>query len=191
MPKLNKLLLIVLFANLAGAAYGFFSFYSQQFLSFSPLLWIFIPDCPLYALFFAIIALMLLFHKRNNLFFFVSFVGALKYGFWTLFVLLYFNSFYFSPSSSLMYSVLFIAHMGLMLECILLLGRTQVKFSFLLVSLFWFLLNDFADYFLAAHPVLPPNSLNFMFYATIAMTFAFTFIAFIALKKAKKPMIDV
>ena len=113
---------LIVLANIGGAVYGFAFYYGEQFLVTNPLLWVFVGDCPLYALLFG-----LAFFFRGearpemleawlgrvpdlSLLWFVAFVGAMKYGFWTVFVLTVFSGFYFTPASSLMYAVLFGAH---------------------------------------------------------------------------------
>ncbi|MEW6328793.1 MAG: DUF1405 domain-containing protein [Candidatus Micrarchaeota archaeon] len=182
---------IVLAANLLGAAYGILGFYLQQLLSTNVLLWIFVPDCPLYALTFAIAIILIKEGKRYDWFYFIALVGALKYGFWTVFVLLRYPEFYFAPEISLIYYTLLFAHVGMFLEAFTLLGKIKMRNWFLPLALGWFLLNDFADYFLGAHPPLPVYGLGFMWRASVVMSVAFSVFGFALAKRAKKPLVEI
>jgi len=187
--KLNIILLVLI--NLIAALYGFVFFYGSQFLSTPIHLWLFVPDCPLYALLAAIALAGFYFGKKNDLFNSIVFIGLLKYGFWTVFVLANFQWFYFAPETSMMYSTLFIAHLGLFLEAFLFIGHIKLNKLFLGISFAWFLLNDFIDYLLAVHPPIPLSEINFIFQATLAMTFAFVLIAFLLLKRIRKPLLNI
>ncbi len=182
----------VFFLNIAGFLYGITLFYPLQLLSASPFLWIFIPDCPLFALTFALSLLFLRLGKRWNFFYFLSFAGGLKYGFWTVFVLAFYSSFYFSPQTALMYGALFVAHIFLFLEQFALPGKVRVKAWFLPAALLFFFLFDVPDYlFFFTHPPLPLEGIEFMFYATLAMTAFFSFFSFFALKKFFRPILNI
>jgi uncharacterized membrane protein YpjA len=180
----------IVLSNLGGAAYGFVLYYGEQLLSTNPLLWLFVPDCPLYALLFA-----LAFLARGNprprivervtgrsldvsFVWFLGFLGAMKYGFWTVFVLSAYSGFYFTPASGFMYSVLFVAHLFLLFETILLVGRIRVRKWFLPAGIVWFLANDLSDYLLGTHPPLPGDALGFMFPATVGMTIMFSLLSY-------------
>lgn len=171
---LFKFLLIV---NALGALYGFVFYYGDALLTTNPLLWPFVPDCPLYALLFAV-ALILVSEKSNaGWFYFLVFVGAVKYGFWTLYVLWNYWGWYSPDGLSLMYLALFISHVVLFLEPAVLLGRISVRKEWLGIALFWFLINDFVDYGLgpfSTHPPMPPEHTGTIFTMTMLMTFAFS-----------------
>ncbi len=179
----QKLLIFLVLANLIGALYGFIFYYGQQFLSTPVYLWLFIGDCPLFSLLMALSFLLILLKKEFSFLFLFSLIGSLKYGFWTVFVLIYFNSFYFVPENFFMYSVLLIAHVFLFLEAFLLVKKIRFNFSFLVFSLAFFVLNDFSDYFFGTHPPVPLNELNFLFFFTLVSSFVFSFIAFFIVKK--------
>ena len=141
---LRKLLFwFIVLANLGGAVYGFTFFYGNQLLATNPLLWLFVADCPLYALLFAVAflfrgkarpeTLKTLFGKVPDLSFlwFVAFLGAMKYGFWTMFVLSTYPEFYFTSGASLLYGAIFVGHLFLLFETMLLVGKIKVKDWFL------------------------------------------------------------
>ena len=188
----------IIAANLGGAAFGFFVYYAEQFSVTSPLLWVFVGDCPLYALLFAVALyfraaprpeqLKRRFSRMPDLsvLWFLVFVGAMKYGFWTVFVLATYSQFYFTPESGLMYTILFGSHLFLMFETMLLVGKVRVSEIFLPVSLVWFLVNDLSDYLLGTHPPLPGQALGFMFPASMAMSVVFTLLAYLILVRYGK-----
>ncbi len=190
--KKKLLFWLIVIVNLIGAAFGFIFFYGRSLLRADPLLAIFIADCPLYTLLIAIVFILAYFRKRISWLYFLAFVGALKYGFWTIFVLATYQNFYYSPGvAALMYYTLFIAHIGLILETTLLFGKIELKKFFIGIALFWFLLNDFVDYVFMTHPPLPSPALGFMFPATAAMSIGFTLIAYYLIKKIKKSPIEL
>ncbi len=183
----KKLLYFLILANFIGALYGFIFYYGARLLSTPLHLWIFVPDCPLFSLFMSLTFLLILLKKESSLLFFFSLVGALKYGFWTVFVLTFFNDFYFTPEKTFMYAVLLIAHIFLFAESFLLVKKIKFKFYYLLPTLLFFLANDFSDYFLGTHPPIPLDELNFMFYLTLISSLFFILLAFILVNfKGKK-----
>jgi len=182
----KKLLYFLILANFIGALYGFIFYYGARLLQTPLHLWIFVPDCPLFSLFMSLAFLLILLKKEASLLFFFSLVGALKYGFWTVFVLLFFNDFYFTPENTFMYAVLLIAHIFLFAEAFLLVKKIKFKFYYLIPTLLFFLLNDFSDYFLGTRPPLPQSELNFMFYFTLVLSLFFVALAFILVKLKEK-----
>ncbi len=186
----------IVIANLGGFVYGTFFYYPIQLLSTNPLLWIFVPDCPLAALLIGLaflsrcgslnLSFLHPFSKRGtdlSWFWFLAFVMAMKYGFWTVFVLSAYPSFYFTPSSSLLYSILFASHVFLFFETFLLVGKIRPRVWFLLPALGFLLANDLSDYLLGTHPPLPETALGFMFPATLFMTLAFTWLSYHVLRR--------
>ncbi|MEM3030861.1 MAG: DUF1405 domain-containing protein [Candidatus Micrarchaeia archaeon] len=185
---------LVFVANLAGAGWGFIYFYGDQLAATPFWLWPFVPDCPLYALLFAI-GMLVARTMRGVLadfFLFFTFAGSLKYGFWTVFVLTAFAPWYFAPQTAVMYAVLFVSHVGLFGEALLLLpGLFRVRAWFLPAVLGWFLLHDYSDYFLNTHPPLPHEALGFVLVVTVGMSVAFALAAHAIAKEAKRPALPL
>jgi uncharacterized membrane protein YpjA len=105
----SKWLLLLIAANLIGAAYGFVFFYGPslwQTAFTQPWLLPFIPDCPLFTLLVAIAFVGVYTKTESKALNFLALAGALKYGFWTVFVLLFYGGFYFQQNS-LLYTLLF------------------------------------------------------------------------------------
>lgn len=179
----------IIFINTISAFYGFFLFYGEQLSKTNPLLLILVPDCPL-ATALMTIALLLAYSKRRySLFFFIAFVYALKYGFWTGFVLARYVNFYLPNNGFWIYSYLFLGHIGLFLEAFLLLGKINLRPSYIAYSLAFLVLNDFSDYILATAPALPPNTTGFIFPVTLLMSFFFTFFSYYVVEHYKEPII--
>lgn len=184
----KKILGIIFIINLLGALYGFIFYYGSQLIEAIPKFWLipFIPDCPLAALLMGVSFLLLASNKNHSRLNFFSSALALKYGFWTLFVLTAFSSFYFSQNF-LLYSVLFVSHIFLIAEIILLAGKIRAGVYAVGLTLAFFLLNDLVDYFWATHPPLPAESLSLMLYLTLVMSLVFTgLIYFFAVKTREK-----
>lgn len=182
----KKLLLLIILGNLIGTIYGFVFYYGPKLIQTPLHLWLFVPDCPLFSLLVAISFLLILLKKESSLVFFFTVVGALKYGFWTVFVLLYYNNFYFTPENSLMYLVLLIAHIFLFIESFVLIKKIDFKFFYLVPVLVFFLANDFFDYLFNTHPSLPLTELNFVFYFTLITSLIFISLALILVKFLNK-----
>ncbi len=174
----NKVLIFLILANFFGALYGFIFYYGKQFLQTPFNLWLFVPDCPLFSLLMAFSFFLIIIKKEVSLLFFFSLVGSLKYGFWTVFILLFYNNYYFTSETWFMYSVLLLAHIFLFFESFLLIKKIRFNFFYLVPVLIFFLANDFSDYFFGTHPVLPCYSLNFMFYFTLLSSLVFVLLAF-------------
>ena len=109
----RKLVLAII--NLAGFLFGICYYWHQ--LSTSPFyLWIFIIDCPLYVVLFALIC-FLLYEKRevSEWLRFLTAVGLIKYGLWTGIVIILYRDYFFA-ANPLLYALLFPLHIGMILE---------------------------------------------------------------------------
>ena len=171
----GKWLLVLIAANLVGAAYGFFFFYGQTLLTTAfnqPWLLPFVPDCPLFSLVIALALIALYTREKSPGLNFLALAGALKYGFWTVFVLALYSGFYLMQDSFL-YTVLFWAHLGLFAQAFLLAGRSQRSLKIMVPVLGFLVVSDLADYLGGVHPPLPRESLGLMFPASLAMSLAF------------------
>ncbi len=191
MTMKKPLFWFVVAANLAGAAYGFIFFYGEALLSTPLHLIVFVPDCPLYSLLFAAALLLTRYGKEQRWFNYIVAASALKYGFWTVFVLASYPWFYFSGAMAITYAVLLVAHIGLFVEQVLLVGHAKPTKAIVAAAFAWLLLNDYADYVLNLHPPLPHSEVGSVFIYTIAMTFAFTAVSALLFSRLKKPILDI
>lgn len=153
MTRREAVLLFLIFVNLLGTLFGAY-YYSGQLANTSPLLWLFVPDCPLYVFAFAIALFQVGKRIENDAFSFIVSVGLAKYGLWTLFSLAFFNSYFFSPQAALLSGTLFILHIGMAAQGFVLRVK-KCGFGLLAFGFAWFLLNDFVDYFVGTAPYLP------------------------------------
>lgn len=167
---------------LAGLnVFGFLSFliyYGAQLMKTFPLLWLFVPDCQLSALFFALALL-----SRKDWLVNLGFAAAIKYGFWTLLVMLSFMNYYLTPENAIEYWIIIASHIVLMLEAFLL--SRKLKSGRALIPAFTFLfLNDFSDYVLGTHPPLPDYAVPLMSIATPLITVSIIVLIYLIQQRA-------
>jgi len=130
-------------------------YYGAQILKTNPLLWAFVPDCQIAALFFGI---ALLLGKFTQL----GIALALKYGAWTLIVMILGFDYYAGPG----YWLIFLAHVALFAESFILIKKLRFSAP-VFVYLF---LNDASDYLLGTHPPLPAGLIPLMAVITPLIT---------------------
>lgn len=145
-----------MFANAVGVVWGGWVWYGPM-LAASPLwAWPFIPDCPEAAL-WATLAFLGLRYGRNwgwlNAF---AAFGCIKYGIWTVaFWLRHWSEAGFVPGYWPMEAMLFVVHIGLTCEGLLLATRIgPLSLPARLAIVGWFALSVFVDYGLGFHPPL-------------------------------------
>lgn len=142
--------------NAVGVVWGGVVWYGPMLLE-SPLwAWPFIPDCP-EAAFWATLAFILLRYGRGRGWFtaFAAF-SAIKYGIWTLlFWLKHWSVAGASDPEFAMELMLFVSHMGLTAEGVLLATRIgPLPLPQRLAVIGWFALSVLVDYGLGYHPPL-------------------------------------
>lgn len=181
MEKRSPLFWLLTLLVFAGVIIGAW-YYSGQ-LSATPLaLAIFVPDCPLYVLLSIPILLGLI---KNDSFSFLTAIGMSKYGLWTIFALLFHSKYYFAPSALLITIIFIIGHIGMALLGGALLPKKRVAFAVFALALAWFLLNDYADYFLGTRPPIPPEGIGLVQNLTIAASFVLTLGFFLFAEKVR------
>jgi uncharacterized membrane protein YpjA len=145
-----------MFANAVGVVWGGWIWYGPQIAAAPIWAWPFIPDCPAAAL-YATIAFLGLYYGRNWGWFnaFASF-ACVKYGLWTVaFWLRHWSQAGFTDGYFPMEAMLFVAHIGLTCEGILLATRIgPLGLPARLAIIGWFALSIFMDYGLGFHPPL-------------------------------------
>ena len=165
----KKFLILLAIINFAAGIYSI-SYYFWQLEQTSPLLWIFIIDCPLYSLIFGLNIYLVSKNKKYPLLGLVSIIGSLKYGLWTLFALLLPGLIFFFP-------LLVVGHLLLIIELILLYKLYIFKIKHIIPVLVWFLLNDFLDYFAMIHPYFEKEFFNEIMIFSFAITLILAFLA--------------
>ena len=182
MKEQNRLFLfrLLFFLCIVAAFVGAY-YYWDQMAATPLLLLIFIPDCPLYVL----LALPILARKvSSDSYSFLVSIGMFKYGLWTVFVLLFYSEFW-SPSQLWITIPFIIGHIGMALLGAALLPKKKVAASIALIVLAWFLLNDYADYFLGTRPLIPPHDISLVRDLTIAASIIFTLSFFLFPEKIR------
>jgi len=163
-PLRKHLLNILILLNIAAVFTGAWYYWDQ--LSVTPLhLLIFVPDCPLYVLLALPILLKLI---KNNAYAFIVSIGMVKYGLWTVFVLLFHWNAYSVPSVLPVTIVFLLGHIGMALEGAVLLPKKRVSAAVLLLALAWFLFNDYADYVIGTVPPIPIDGMQLVAALTVA-----------------------
>lgn len=184
---MRRYLIALIIINVLAFLYGLV-YYDQQLRSTSPLLWIFTIDCPLYALFMAaVFGLAASGRRLGTAFNFIASAGALKYGLWTIFVLLFYGDFFFAPALFTESAILFVGHIGLVLEGLLLIGTSGIDRRVLAMAIMWFAVNDWFDYEVGIHPFLPESAakLGTVALLTVAASLVIPALAFLAWNKQR------
>ncbi|NYZ78013.1 DUF1405 domain-containing protein [Candidatus Micrarchaeota archaeon] len=155
---------------MGGFAFGLW-YYAPQLSRSNPVFWLVVLDSPLSVLLAAIVLLLALKGVKNPLLNFLAGLSCFKYGVWTLFVLVYFNEFFFSPENALLYAAMFVTHVGMVVQGLFFAGLNKPGVALAAVGA-WLFANDFFDYFLGTHTALPdvPEKV----FVTAVFSFAFT-----------------
>lgn len=164
--------IFIIICNLIGSIWGFIFWYGQTLLQTPWYMWVFVPDCPLYALLFVIpLALILLGRSRPWINALVA-VGLIKYGIWTVFYwVVYWSR---TADFNFMSIAMTVTHTGMILEGLFLLSFLQMDWPTVLGVGGWFLLNDWVDYGWGYHPSIPWQvPLAWMQWHTVAVTMVF------------------
>ncbi len=179
----NKFFLYFLaLTNLVAGIYSL-SFYSVQLSQANPLLWIFIADCPLAAILFALNIFLIARGVKLPWLCFLSIIASVKFATWTIFVLIISNNVF-----SLWWVLL--VHLLLLIETIVLLGLFEFRVKHVLLALVLFSIGDFFDYVLATHPPLSSEVFVLAGLFAIISTILFSFvlpIIFSSFNKEQKP----
>lgn len=142
--------------NLAGAAFGFLWYWGQLSES-PPLLWPVIPDSPLAALYFGLLALALYFGRRVRWLEALAFFGMFKYGLWTPIVL---GRFMQSRGAADFESVhLSLSHLAMALAALIFIRYLDLSPRLGVAVWLWYVFNDYMDYTHGTHPYLPGDEL--------------------------------
>lgn len=177
MSKTNWLLWLVIAINLVAGLYGvyYYTYEFPQVFSRPIYLWPFIPDSAVGVLLAAVVLSGIV---KSDLLEYITSVYLVKYGLWTVFVMLLYNEMYLAPAIALTSIFLFIIpHLGMALEAIITLPR-KVKPEYLAIGLCWFLFNDSLDYVLGIHTRVPLGQIQlvalFAFCLSIVLCFGFS-----------------
>ncbi len=153
MSHFRKLMLLVALINIAGTAFGFY-YYQPLFRLFPGYLYIFISDSPNATILFAISLFLLLAGRKHNTLYLIAMANNIKYGLWTMLVILYFPDYFLSPANKHYYYLMFFLHFGMVIQPALILHLVKIGKREVAISLLWLLINDFFDYVLWLNPLI-------------------------------------
>lgn len=142
--SLKNFLLLLILINFFAGIYSL-QYYATNLASSSPIFWVVVADCPIFAGFFGLCILLLLLGKLNPYFALLSIVGNIKYGFWSIFILTLQNLVG-------VYPLFIVSHLLLIIETIIFFKIFSFRLKHVLVVLGWFLFSDFMDYYFLLHP---------------------------------------
>jgi uncharacterized membrane protein YpjA len=157
MVDMKQCLIALILLNVCAFIYGLY-YYTEQLNNTPVLLWLFTIDCPLYSILLAVVFCLAVLKRSSSTLNFVAATGAMKYGVWTMFVLLFYGDFFFASPFYLQSAFLFVGHLGLFLEGVLLIGTTNIDLKVFSMCIVWFLINDWLDYGVGIHPFLPESA---------------------------------
>jgi uncharacterized membrane protein YpjA len=150
----SKVLWTAVLVNLAGTAFGFY-YYMEQLAATRASLWIFVPDSPVATLAAAAAFYLYLRDRQSSLVETFAFFGNLKYGIWTVFVLIYMHQAFSQIHPIPLYAFLLASHALMVLQAHVILDFSEISWKSFLSVLGWFLVNDAVDYTLGTHSALP------------------------------------
>lgn len=155
-----------------GALYGYW-YYIPQLLITPTYLWPFVPDCPLFVSFFVVVLLLCELDVRVKMLDGFVLFGLVKYGAWTLFVMLLYFDVYLSALSSTKL-LLFAGHIGMVLCALTLVKglREGLAQWHPLVFTLGFLVLDVMDYVVGTHPTIPPQHIQLVALFSVCTTLA-------------------
>jgi uncharacterized membrane protein YpjA len=175
----TRLAYLLIAVNLLGFFYGVY-YYGDQLAQTAPVLWLLVIDCPLQALLFAIVLFLAVSGKGSSFLTALTAAGSLKYGIWTMFVILFYGDYFLAGSLALGYSLIFVSHFGQFLEGLLLSGIKRVSAGATVAILLLYLLNDYSDHAWGTHPLIPERDIGTVAAVTVALSIlsaAFVYIA--------------
>lgn len=160
--------------NILGTFFGFY-YYMPQLAETSISLWPLIPDSPISTLLIALSFYIFLSRgleklpeKLETLVHSLAFIGNIKYGIWTVFVLLKFQPEFMAINTVPMYLFLILSHLGMFLQAFLILEYIEISKKFLGLAVGVFLFNDLLDYILGVHTSLPETQGLYSIVSTVA-----------------------
>ncbi len=160
---------VMIFINILGTIFGFW-YYKFQLASTPLAKLVFVPDCPIYTLLFACFLVLHLMGKKSAVLAVVTFIGLIKYGFWTVLVISLYCEYYVA-SNLFLYVLLFFLHIGMLAQAYIIPQISGFPGRALIIALIWFLANDVMDYFFGTAPYLPDYMYhNLLFVESILMT---------------------
>lgn len=139
----RSFLIILLFINILGTAYGYY-WYRWQLVETPAIFLPFVPDSPTASLFFVFVLIAFLLGKNWPLFEALAIVTLVKYGVWAVVM----NLLVFKVSGTLdpIAMMLIVSHFAMAVQGVLYAPFYRIKWWHLIVVAIWTLHNDVVDY---------------------------------------------
>lgn len=155
---------VVAAINLVGTAFGFW-YYRGQFAGEPVLAWPVVPDSPVATLFVAVAFGLWWLGRPNEYVTALAFVGCLKLGLWTPYVLVVFADDFLAFTPLPLYAFLLISHLAMAVEALVLHRIAAFRLRAVAVAAVWYTGNDLVDYFVPVvgtphHTLLPGQRLG-------------------------------
>jgi uncharacterized membrane protein YpjA len=144
--------LFLLGINILGSIAGFF-YYLPELRKHPFVFWVFIPDSPESTMLFSLAIFFILLGKKKDFISFLASASVIKYGFWTMFVIAFYPSYFLSPPIRDFYILMFVLHLGMMVQPVFILHTIENKKWHAWLTFFWLGINDFFDYVLCINPL--------------------------------------
>ena len=170
----------IILINLMGTAFGFWYYGVRLWppgvtwqLGREPLvMWPFVPDSPLATLLFAVALIGVQRGAARPTVVALGFIGSVKLGLWTPFVLVAFSEAFLATTATAMYLFLLVSHLGMAVQALLLARLAEFRVRGVVIAVGWYLLNDIVDYFLPIigsphHTALPLADATPIYGATV------------------------
>jgi len=145
MVLLRPVAILILLIGLVGGVVGFIYWYGPTFARYPVWQWAFVPDCPLFALLFAVSLALILLKRSSPVYDALVAFGTIKYGIWTAFlwIVYWVNT---GGDFTLESVVMTLSHVGLFFEGVFLLSFLKMNWPTVIACAFWFGLSDWMDY---------------------------------------------
>jgi len=137
---------LIVAVNLAGTAFGFW-YYRGQFGRTPVELWPFVPDSPAATLFFALALGAWAVGRPNDHLAALAFVGNIKLGLWTPYVLVLFADGFLAFTPLPLFAFLAVSHLGMVVQAFVLHRITDFPPRAVAVAAAWYTVDLLMDYF--------------------------------------------
>ena len=158
---------VIVAINLVGTGAGFW-YYAAQF-SRTPLeMWVFVPDSPLATLLIAVALSTWALGRTSDYLAALAFVGNIKLGLWTPYVLIVYADAFLEFTPVPMYAILVTSHLGMVVQAFVLYRITDFPLKATAVATAWYTVDLLMDYFV---PVVGDPTHTFVPYSDAAPFF--------------------